>query len=123
MTRLSMAKVRVEIDLLKPLMTSVWVGDEDENSPFKGFKQKIKHENVPKYCKQCKILENSILNCGVMETKRANEKREAKEKNNEDNNLSDQLGLKDQKKMQIPNQNNNIAEKTNQIVTQSTDKP
>ncbi|OIT03383.1 hypothetical protein A4A49_52066 [Nicotiana attenuata] len=35
MTRPSMAKVRVEIDLLRPLVTSVWVGNEDDNSPFK----------------------------------------------------------------------------------------
>lgn len=38
-TRPSMAKVRVEIDITKPQPNSVWVGQEDEAFPLKGFTQ------------------------------------------------------------------------------------
>lgn len=38
-TRPSMAKVRVEIDVLKPLLNSVWVGADGEDSPLKRFVQ------------------------------------------------------------------------------------
>lgn len=47
-TRPSMTKVRVEIDLLKPLHTIVYVGSEDENVPLNGYVQKIERKNVPK---------------------------------------------------------------------------
>lgn len=51
-TRPSMVKARVEIDLLKSLVESVFVGSEDENAPLRGFTQKIEYESIPKYCKQ-----------------------------------------------------------------------
>ncbi|KAM3398332.1 hypothetical protein P3S68_001847 [Capsicum galapagoense] len=72
-TRPSMAKVRVEIDLLKPRIESVWVGKEDENSPLKGFTQKLEYEAIPKYCKHCKKLGHNMLNCRVLERLRAKE--------------------------------------------------
>ncbi|KAG5618662.1 hypothetical protein H5410_018486 [Solanum commersonii] len=53
MTRPSMAKARVEIDLLRPLVHNVWVGTEDDNTPLSGFSQKIEYENIPKFCKHC----------------------------------------------------------------------
>lgn len=40
-TRPSMANVRVEVNLLKPLPNSVWVGSEDEDFPLKEFTQMI----------------------------------------------------------------------------------
>ncbi|KAG5632399.1 hypothetical protein H5410_004116 [Solanum commersonii] len=36
-----MAKVRVEVDLLKPRLNEVWVGLEHEGSPLIGFTQKV----------------------------------------------------------------------------------
>ncbi|XP_060212213.1 uncharacterized protein LOC132639829 [Lycium barbarum] len=75
-TRPSMAKVRVEIDLTKPKIDSVWIGVEDDDSPLKGFTQKIEYENVPKYCRHCKLLGHSILQCRHAEKK----KEDAKEK-------------------------------------------
>lgn len=36
-TRSSIAKIRVEVDLLKPLPHSVFVGQEYEESPLKGY--------------------------------------------------------------------------------------
>ncbi|PHU22348.1 hypothetical protein BC332_07455 [Capsicum chinense] len=37
MNRPSMAKMRIEIDLLKSLVHNLWIGMEDENAPLKGF--------------------------------------------------------------------------------------
>nr|XP_018632189.1 uncharacterized protein LOC108948042 [Nicotiana tomentosiformis] len=82
-TRPSMAKVRLEVDLLKPLLTSVWVGDGDDDSPLKGFEQKLEYENVPKYCKHCKKLGHSLINCRVLERRRINENRDTETKSNE----------------------------------------
>lgn len=69
-TRPIMAKIRVEIDLTKPLPDSVWVGSEDEKSPLKGYTQKIEYENIPKYCKHCRKLGHNMINCRVLEKKR-----------------------------------------------------
>ncbi|KAK4713216.1 hypothetical protein R3W88_019123 [Solanum pinnatisectum] len=55
-TRLSMAKVRVEIDLLKPQPESVYVVLIHEKSPQTGFMQKLEYEGIPKYYKHCKKL-------------------------------------------------------------------
>ncbi|CAN4077639.1 unnamed protein product [Withania somnifera] len=47
----SMAKIRVEVDLLKPLPHSVWVGLEDDEVPLNGYVQKLDYEGVSKYIK------------------------------------------------------------------------
>ncbi|XP_059289203.1 uncharacterized protein LOC132042694 [Lycium ferocissimum] len=73
-TRPSMAKVRVEIDLTRPKIDSVWIGVEDDDSPLKGFTQKIEYENVPKYCRHCKLLGHSILQCRHAEKKKEDAK-------------------------------------------------
>ncbi|OIT39947.1 hypothetical protein A4A49_12070 [Nicotiana attenuata] len=77
-TRPSMAKVIVEIDLLKPLHTSVYVGSEDENIPLNGYVQKIELENVPKYCKHCRKLGHSLVNCCAIEKLKQEENKEKK---------------------------------------------
>ncbi|KAG5594364.1 hypothetical protein H5410_035596 [Solanum commersonii] len=61
-TRLSMAKVRVEIDLLKPQHESVYVVLIHENSLQTGFMQKLEYEGIPKYYKHCKKLGHTT-NC------------------------------------------------------------
>lgn len=68
-TRSSMAKVRVKIDLLKPLVHNISMGSEDENTPLKGFTQKIEYENIHKYCRQCKKLGHNLMNCRVIKNK------------------------------------------------------
>ncbi|XP_060211766.1 uncharacterized protein LOC132639331 [Lycium barbarum] len=72
-TRPSMAKVRVEVNLTKTKLNSIFVGTEDENCPRKGFYQKIEYENVPKFCTHCKILGHSILQCSRVEKKKVEE--------------------------------------------------
>nr|XP_033516369.1 uncharacterized protein LOC104112999 [Nicotiana tomentosiformis] len=66
-TRPNIAKVRVEVDLTKPKLNSIWVGSEDEQSPLNGFTQNLEYENVPKYCRHCKLLGHSILQCRKIE--------------------------------------------------------
>lgn len=75
-TRPSMAKVRVEVDLLKPVLSSVWVRDEDVNSPLKGFTQKIEYGGVPKYCRHCKKMGHSLIESRVVEKQKLAEKKE-----------------------------------------------
>ncbi|OIT20358.1 hypothetical protein A4A49_40385 [Nicotiana attenuata] len=62
-TRPSTTKVRVEIDLTKPQVTIVYVGQEEEMNSLKGFTQKIEYEHVPKYCKYCKLIGHSLVQC------------------------------------------------------------
>lgn len=85
-TRPSMAKVRVEVDLTKPKLNSVWVGQEDESNPLKGFAQNLEYENVPKYCRHCKLLGHSILQC------RKAEKKIEGEGNSKGKNIADDKG-------------------------------
>ncbi|OIT22687.1 hypothetical protein A4A49_29099 [Nicotiana attenuata] len=103
-TRPSMAKVRVEIDLLKDQPNSVYVGQTYDNAPQKGFVQKIEYEGVPKYCKFCRKLGHNLIYCRALERKKAAENRDldtlkAAENQNEDNrgivdrNLEDNTAL------------------------------
>ncbi|KAG5604513.1 hypothetical protein H5410_026005 [Solanum commersonii] len=81
-TRPSMAKVRVEIDLLKSHPKNVWVGLEDEESPLRGYYQKLEYENIPKYCKHCRKLVHNVMHYRVLENIRINEAKEEEDKNN-----------------------------------------
>lgn len=69
-TRPSMAKVRVEIDLLKPQPDSVYVGLIHENVPQTSFMQKLEYEGIPKYCKHCRKLRHMLADCRVLEKKK-----------------------------------------------------
>lgn len=75
-TRPSMAKVRVEIDLLKNLPDSIYVGSENEESPLKGYYQKIEYDNIPKFCRHCKKLGHNIMNCRILERIRNNDNKD-----------------------------------------------
>lgn len=81
-TRPSMAKIRVEVDLLKNLPDYVYVGLEHE-SPLKGYNQKIEYENIPKFCMQCKKLCHNILNCRALENIRDTDSKDAGKTNKE----------------------------------------
>lgn len=61
-TRPSMAKVRVEIDLLKSQPELVFLGFENDNSPLRGHVQKLEYENIPRYYKYCKKLGHLMIN-------------------------------------------------------------
>lgn len=52
--RPNIAKVRIEIVLLKTQPESVYVGNIYENSPQTCFVQNLEYEGIPKYCKFCK---------------------------------------------------------------------
>ena len=80
-TRPSMAKVRVEIGLLKSHPENVLVGLEDEESPLRGYYQKLEYENIPKYCKHCRKLVHNVMNYRVLEKIRINEAKEEDKKN------------------------------------------
>ncbi|KAL0404117.1 UNVERIFIED_CONTAM: hypothetical protein Sradi_2052500 [Sesamum radiatum] len=56
--RPSMARVCVEIDLMKPRPASIWIGTEG-----KYFSQQVLYECCPKYCTQCRHLGHSIEEC------------------------------------------------------------
>ncbi|XP_070042121.1 uncharacterized protein [Nicotiana tomentosiformis] len=75
-TRPSMGKIRVEVDLLKPLPESVFVGQEYDESPLKGYTQKLEYKSVPKYYKHCQKLGHYIVNCRALEKKKANQVKE-----------------------------------------------
>ncbi|KAL0449147.1 UNVERIFIED_CONTAM: hypothetical protein Slati_1471100 [Sesamum latifolium] len=49
--RPSVARVCVEIDLMKPRSASIWIGTEG-----KYFSQQVLYERCPKYCSQCRQL-------------------------------------------------------------------
>ncbi|KAK4723877.1 hypothetical protein R3W88_026656 [Solanum pinnatisectum] len=74
-TRPSMAKIRVEVDLLKPQPNTVWVGLEDDKCPLRGFNQKLEYENIPKYCKHCRKMGHNVMNCWILEKIRSNDKK------------------------------------------------
>ncbi|KAH0658164.1 hypothetical protein KY289_026912 [Solanum tuberosum] len=94
MTRPSMAKARVEIDLLKPLVHNVWVGTEYDNTPLRGFSQKIEYENIPKFFKHCRKLGHSMINCRVLEKIKETEKKEALQKDQQGRNKQQQRNSK-----------------------------
>lgn len=106
-TRPDISKVRVEVDLTKPLLQSVWVGQEDESNPLKGITQKLEYEGVPKYCKHCWILCHSIVQCRILEKERQKEK-EAKNKELEEKNANSEKNQED-----VGNQKEFEASKTN----------
>ncbi|OIT40106.1 hypothetical protein A4A49_19696, partial [Nicotiana attenuata] len=81
-TRPSMAKVRIEIDLLKQQPNAVYVEQVFDNAPQKGFIQKLEYEGVTKYCKHCRKLGYNMMNCRVLERKREMERKEQQEKQN-----------------------------------------
>ncbi|XP_027060814.2 uncharacterized protein [Coffea arabica] len=58
-TRPSVARVCVELDLLKPICSRVWVAVEGES----GFWQQIVIEDLPSYCTKCWRLGHAVGDC------------------------------------------------------------
>ncbi|XP_060200864.1 uncharacterized protein LOC132629150 [Lycium barbarum] len=122
MNRPSMAKVRIEIDLLKPLVTNVWIGNEDEDSPLRGFTQKIEYESIPKYCKHCRKLGHNLANCRTIEKKKLEQnqvnptiKENIKEPKLNTNSKNDLKGVQDVKGAQDLNLQKNNRGRERQI--------
>ncbi|KAK6789050.1 hypothetical protein RDI58_012849 [Solanum bulbocastanum] len=109
-TRPSMAKVRVGIDLLKSHPENVWIGLEDEESPLRGYYQKLEYENIPKYCKHCRKLGHKVMNCQVLEKIRSNEAKEEKDKKKKSVNIT-QGGVDANRGKQKQNENNQRMER------------
>ncbi|OIT21948.1 hypothetical protein A4A49_38251 [Nicotiana attenuata] len=86
-TRPSMAKVRIEIDLLKQQPDSVYVGQIYDDTPQRGFVQKLEYEDVPKYCKHYRKLGHNMINCRVLERKREMEKKDQEAKHGKEVNF------------------------------------
>lgn len=59
--RPSIARVQVEIDLLKPNPTKVWIGMEN----LEGFWQKVEYDNVPDFCTHCWHVGHSESMCHI----------------------------------------------------------
>ncbi|XP_070052665.1 uncharacterized protein [Nicotiana tomentosiformis] len=82
-TRPSMAKIRVEVNLLKPLAKSVFIGQEYEDSPLDGYTQKLEYEGIPMYCKHCRKTRHNVIECRALEKKIATNVEEVQDKNKE----------------------------------------
>ncbi|XP_068659390.1 uncharacterized protein [Aristolochia californica] len=59
MTRTNVARVCVEVDLLKELPKRLWIGFGK-----RGFGQEITYENMPSYCTHCLLQGHSAKTCG-----------------------------------------------------------
>ncbi|XP_070055164.1 uncharacterized protein [Nicotiana tomentosiformis] len=109
-----MAKVRIEIDLLKQQPEPAYVGQIYEDAPQKGFVQKLEYEGIPKYCKFCRKLGRNMINCRVLERKKLAESNDKEiNKENEENEQHHQqifcevvqelTNIQDAKKQEAPN--------------------
>lgn len=77
-TRASVAKVRIQIDLIKARPQHVWLGfDEDDLS--KGKLQVIQYEEIPGYCNLCKHQGHFIDRCIVKKKDEENKRRKESE--------------------------------------------
>ncbi|XP_055806976.1 uncharacterized protein LOC129875754 [Solanum dulcamara] len=85
-TRGSVEKEKVQMDITKPRIQSVWIGfDENDDPNGEGRWQDIQYEDIPLYCTYCKHQGHTLLACAISksdkERKKAIEKEEAVKKN------------------------------------------
>ncbi|KAH0764626.1 hypothetical protein KY285_000497 [Solanum tuberosum] len=62
-TRPSTAKLRVEIDLLKPLLTNIQVVIKNFEGQVDTFNQKIEYKTLPTFCQFCRTQDHSQEKC------------------------------------------------------------
>ena len=62
-SRPNVARVCVEVDLLKPLPPRVWIG----NGGHEGFWQELRPENLPSYCLHCYRQGHRVDACHVLQ--------------------------------------------------------
>lgn len=58
--RPSLAKICIEVDLLKTLPTRVWLESGDA---IPGFWQDVEYDKIPKYCRHCKRVGHDVKEC------------------------------------------------------------
>ncbi|XP_070040103.1 uncharacterized protein LOC142177333 [Nicotiana tabacum] len=62
-SRPTTTKMRVQIDLVKPMLSTVRVDVRNQQGKMEAFDQKIKYEAMPAYCSHCKVQGHSIKRC------------------------------------------------------------
>ncbi|XP_060175283.1 uncharacterized protein LOC132606002 [Lycium barbarum] len=119
--RPSMAKIRVKIDLLKPQPDQVWFGIEKENSHLKGFYQKLEYEGIPKYCRHCRKLGHMMVDCRVLEKKKAAEAKKI-ENDNATIQIQESNPEENRNKIDVPEkvENKNGNKKNDKATTNAT---
>ncbi|XP_070032979.1 uncharacterized protein [Nicotiana tomentosiformis] len=105
-TRQHMAKVRIEVDLMKPLPDTMFVGIEGDVVGLKGRDQKLEYEGVPVFCRTCKTQGHDVARCKV-EGRNREQATSLKNIENEEN-----------KQIQGRNQSSRVNENTKVMVNQ-----
>ncbi|OIT22387.1 hypothetical protein A4A49_35610 [Nicotiana attenuata] len=62
-SRGNVAKVKVEIDLLKPRLNELWLGFKRLDGSEDGEWLQIEYEDVPSYCNYCKLQGHNEIQC------------------------------------------------------------
>ncbi|KAG5630910.1 hypothetical protein H5410_002627 [Solanum commersonii] len=73
-TRPTMAKLRVEIDLAKPILREITVEIRDKNG---FFVQKVEYDTLPAFCCHCKTQGHNDKNCRILHPELREEQRGA----------------------------------------------
>ncbi|VFQ77918.1 unnamed protein product [Cuscuta campestris] len=67
-TKPTYARVRIEMDLLKPLVSKVFVGTSTEiGKEDEGFLQLVEYEKIPFFCTHCRRQGHSVERCKFLE--------------------------------------------------------
>lgn len=64
-SRPNLAKVKVDVDLLKSLPKNIFVGQEGHRVGIKGHEQKLEYQGVPAFYKTYKLKGHDHINCKV----------------------------------------------------------
>ncbi|KAH0765283.1 hypothetical protein KY285_001154 [Solanum tuberosum] len=86
-TRPTMAKLKVEIDLLKPLVHEVAVVIKNPKGEIEKFDQKIEYETIPAFCAHCKIQGHTALKCRILHPELGFDNTNEKENENNEQDL------------------------------------
>ncbi|WMV09467.1 hypothetical protein MTR67_002852 [Solanum verrucosum] len=86
-TRPTMAKLKVKIDLLKPLVHEVAVVIKNPKGEIEKFDQKIEYETIPAFCAHCKIQGHTALKCRILHPELGFDNTNEKENENNEQDL------------------------------------
>ncbi|KAG5606156.1 hypothetical protein H5410_027648 [Solanum commersonii] len=124
-TRASMAKVKVQVDLIKARPRHVWIGLDEKDLTI-GRWQTIEYESIPPYCEYCKHQGHMVYECNFKirdeefkkgrsrrqkrktKTKGSNCKREAQNEEREEHTRNGRLQVQETQNRPVtgPNQTN-----------------
>ncbi|KAM3304292.1 hypothetical protein P3S67_015324 [Capsicum chacoense] len=107
-----MEKVRVKVDLMKPLPDSIFVGIKGDGLGLKGKDQKLEYEGVPTFCRSCKMQGHDIARCKAEVKKkkqmnRDNNRNSPSANNGPTHNSSEQVN--DKTNIDVQKNNNNAT--------------